>query len=47
MNIRAALEGIFMKPASIGPMVFVGNKAVLTIVSALNDMNWDICWRYS
>ncbi|KAF0189637.1 MAG: hypothetical protein FD168_892 [Desulfobulbaceae bacterium] len=28
-------------------MVFVGNKAVLTIVSALNDMKWDICWRYS
>ena len=28
-------------------MIFVGNKANLTVVSALDDMNRDICRRYS
>lgn len=36
-----------MIASNIGSVIFVGNKANLTVVSTLDDMNRYACWRYS
>jgi hypothetical protein len=38
MDFHSVFPGIFFEPIRIGSVIFLGNKACLTIVSALDDM---------